>query len=70
MLFRSPIKTITNECGLWEVHGDEQKGFEIRFGNRPLKSKFKTIDEAEMALEMFAARRKAQDESQDYIEEA
>ena len=65
-----PVKTITNECGLWEIHGNEPTGFEIRHGNRAMRSKFKSIDEAVMALEMFAARRKAQDESQDYIEEA
>jgi hypothetical protein len=35
-----------------------------------MHSKFKSIDEAVMALEMFAARKKAQDESADYIEEA
>ena len=65
-----PVKTVTNECGLWEVHGDEPSGFEIRHGNRAMRSRFKTIEEAEMALEMFAARRAKQDESADYIEEA
>lgn len=64
------VKTITNECGDWEIHGNEPTGFEIRLGNRPMKSRFKTIDEAEMALEMFAARRRKADQSQDYIEEA
>jgi hypothetical protein len=66
----APVKTITNECGLFEIHGNEPSGFEIRHGNNSMRSKFKTIDEAVMALEMFAARKKAQDESQDYIEEA
>jgi hypothetical protein len=68
----APIKTITNECGLWEVHGDEKTGFEIRHGNRPLKSKFKSLDDAEMALEMFQARmaaKKKADDSADYVEE-
>lgn len=64
------VKTVTNECGLWEIHGNEPAGFEIRLGNRPMKSRFKSIDEAEMALEMFAARRRKADESADYIEEA
>lgn len=64
------IKTITNECGLWEVHGNERDGFEIRRGTRAMPSRFKSIDEAEMALEMFAQRQKKQDESQDYIDEA
>ena len=69
-LSEGPVKTITNECGLWEIHGNEPTGFEIRHGNNAMRSRFKTIDEAVMALEMFAARKKAQDESQDYIEEA
>jgi hypothetical protein len=66
----SPVKTITNECGLWEVHGDKHSGFEIRHGNRAMKSKFKTIDEAEMALEIFNRRQRRRDDSQDYIDEA
>lgn len=66
----APVKTVTNECGLWEIHGNEPSGFEIRHGNNAMRSRFKSIDEAVMALEMFAARKKAKDESQDYIEEA
>ena len=66
----APVKTVTNECGLFEIHGNEPSGFEIRHGNNAMRSKFKSIDEAVMALEMFAARKKANDESQDYIEEA
>ena len=65
----APVKTVTNECGLWEIHGNEPAGFEIRHGNNAMRSRFKTIDEAVMALEMFAAHKKATDESQDYIEE-
>jgi len=65
-----PVKTVANECGLFEIHGNEPSGFEIRHGNNAMRSRFKTIDEAVMALEMFAARKKATDESADYIEEA
>ena len=64
------VKTVTNECGLWEVHGDDQAGFEIRRGDRSLPTKFKTLDEAEMALEMFNARQRRRDEAADYIDEA
>jgi hypothetical protein len=64
------VKTVTNECGLWEVHGNEPSGFEIRRGNRRLPTKFKTLDEAEMALEMFNARQRQRDEAADYIDEA
>jgi hypothetical protein len=66
----APVKTVTNECGLWEIHGNEPAGFEIRNCGRAMKSRFKSLDEAEMALEMFAARRRKADESADYIDEA
>ena len=66
----APIKTITNECGIWEMHGNEHDGFEIRRLGRSLPSRFTSLDEAEMALEMFAHRQRMADESQDYIDEA
>ena len=66
----APVKTVTNKLGLWEVHGDEHSGFEIRHGNRKLPTRFKNLDEAELALEMFNARRKKRDEAADYIDEA
>lgn len=66
----NPCKIITNECGLWEMHGDEKSGFEIRHGNKKLPTRFRNLDEAELALEMFMNRRKKIDDSQDYIDEA
>ena len=66
----TPIKTVTNECGLWEMHGNEHDGFEIRRGGRCLPTRFKNLDEAEMAVQMFAKRRKKNDQAQDYIDEA
>ena len=65
-----PVKTVTNEYGLFEIHGNEPSGFEIRHGNNAMRSRFKSIDEAVMALEVFADRRRNADESADYIEEA
>ena len=65
-----PVKTIANECGLWEMHGDETSGFEIRRSGRSLASRFKNLDEAEMAIEMFAHRQRQHNEAQDYIDEA
>jgi len=65
----APVKTLTNECGLWEMHGNERDGFEVRRGGRSLPTRFKNLDEAQMAVEMFAHRRRKQDESQDYMEE-
>jgi hypothetical protein len=64
------VKTITNECGLWGVHGNDQLGFEIRHGNKKLPTHFRNLDEAEMALAMFNARRKKHNEAADYIDEA
>jgi hypothetical protein len=67
----APVKTIALEDGrACEIHGDESRGFEIRHGGRSLKSRFKNLDQAQMALEMYQARQRQQDLSADYIEEA
>ena len=66
----APVKTITNECGLWEMHGDEHTGFAIRHGNRQLPTRFRNLEEAELALEMFNLRRRRHDDAADYIDEA
>ena len=64
------VKSITLEDGrICEIHGDEHTGFEIRHGNNRMQRKFKNIDEATMAIEMFRAKQRKQDESQDYVEE-
>ena len=64
------VKTYTMEDGrVCEIHGDEATGFAIRHGNRSMPSRFKTIDEASLALEMYQARCRKADESSDYIEE-
>ena len=67
----APVKTIALEDGrACEIHGDERRGFEIRHNGRSMKSRFKNLDQAQMALEMYVARHQQQDESADYIEEA
>ena len=67
----APVKTITLEDGaVCEIHGDEGAGFEIRHGNRSMPSRFKNLDQAEMALKMFQHRRRKNNEAQDYIDEA
>jgi hypothetical protein len=67
----APVKTITLEDGrVCEIHGDEHSGFEIRHGNRRLPSRFKNLDHATLAMEMYQARFKQTDQSADYIEEA
>jgi hypothetical protein len=67
----SAVKTYTMEDGrMCEIHGDEATGFEIRHGNRSMPSRFKTIDEASLALEMYQARCRTLNQSADYIDEA
>ena len=61
---------VTNECGDWEMHGDDQTGVEIRRGGRSLPTRFENLNDAKMAIEMFTHRRRGADEAQDYIDEA
>ena len=64
------VKTV--ECWpgkLFEIHGNEQQGFEIRHGGRSLPSRFKNIDDADMAIKLFKAHRDRNDPSADYVEE-
>lgn len=65
----APVKTMTNECGVYEMHGNERDGFEIRRAGRSLPTKFKNLEQAEMAVEMFRARTQKRNESQDYLDE-
>ena len=47
------IKTIALEDGrTCEIYGDEQQGFGIRHGGRSLKSRFRDLDQAQLAREM------------------
>jgi hypothetical protein len=67
----APVKTVALEDGrACEIHGDESRGFEIRHAGRSMKSRFKNLDQAQMALEMYQARQRKQELSADYIEEA
>ena len=68
-----PVKIIALEDGTClECWGNDDSGFEIRHGGRVLPSRFRSLDEAEMAVEMFRAHRRGlpQDPSEDYLEEA
>jgi len=69
-LVASAVKTIRNECGVWQVHGSLEEGFAVSHGNNQLPRRFRTLDEAEMALELFNHRRRRQQMAQDYIDEA
>lgn len=55
-----------------ECWGDDNTGYEIRHGKRRLPSKFKSLDDAGMAVRLYKARKQRQDQQdldQDYIEE-
>jgi hypothetical protein len=65
-----PVKTVALTDGMTcEIHGNERDGFEIYRGQKKLPSRFKDIAQAEMAVEMYMARKKKAAESQDYLEE-
>jgi hypothetical protein len=67
----APVKTVAMEDGnVFEIHGNERDGFEIRREGRCMRSRFENLDHAVMAVEMYLARRRKADESQDYIDEA
>ena len=64
------VKTV--ECWpgtLFEIHGNEQQGFEVRHQGRSLPSRFRNIDDADMAIKLFKAHKDRNDPSADYIEE-
>ena len=67
------LRTIALEDGTCvECWGNPDSSIEIRHAGRVLPSRFRTLDEAEMAVEMFRAHRRGlpQDPSDDYLEEA
>lgn len=52
------VKTITtNDGNEIKIHGNEDDGFRISVKNNTSKSKFKNLDEAIMAVEMFCGRK-------------
>jgi hypothetical protein len=66
----APVKSVAlNDGMICEIHGNERDGFEIRRGTRSLPTRFRNMAQAEMALEMFLARQRKRDESQDYLDE-
>lgn len=67
------IKRIALEDGTsCAIHGSEADGFEIRRGERRLPTRFRNIDDAETAVELWKghrAQRGQQDSNQDYVDE-
>ena len=66
-----PVETFEMSDGsCLECYGDDEQGYELRRQGNSLPSRFKTRKHAKMAVDLFRARRKQnQDLSQDYIEE-
>jgi len=66
----APVKTVSMEDDVMlEIHGDQVRGFEIRRDGRSMLTRFPDIDQAQMAIDLFRARRKRNTRDQDYIEE-
>lgn len=67
------VKTLRTHDGReLKIHGNESDGFVVKINERPLSAQFKNIDEAELACEMYCARRHAtetQEQLQDYVDE-
>lgn len=69
---QAPVATFEMADGTSiECHGDDNSGYEIRNGQRALPSRFKSLDDAGMAVKLYRARQRAQqrDSNTDYIEE-
>jgi hypothetical protein len=52
-----------------KIHGNEDDGFRVTIRNRPGPTRFASLDEASMAVEMYIAHRRQQELEEDYIEE-
>ncbi len=55
-----------------EIHGDVKQGFEVRHGTKVLPTRFKDLDQARTAVELWRAHRAAkiqQHNSHDYVDE-
>ena len=52
-------------------YGDDDQGYELRHGQQALPSRFRSLDDAGMAVKLYQARRQAQQRNSntDYIEE-
>ena len=69
---QAPVATFEMADGTSiECHGDDNQGYEIRNGKSALSSRFRSLDDAVMAVKLYQARRQAQqrDSNTDYIEE-
>lgn len=69
----APVVMIEMDDGdMCEIHGDTDRGFEIRRGHRVLPTKFSDLDQAKTAVELWRAHRAGRmdkDHNQDYVDE-
>ena len=71
----TPVATFEMDNGKsLGCYGDDNDGYELRHGEQALPSRFRSLDDAGMAVKLYQARkqqqqRPEQDLSQDYIEE-
>ena len=69
-LAEAPVKTYPMEDGsMLECYGDEATGFEIRHGERRLPTRFRNVNDADMAVKIFQKRNRRPQGNQDYLEE-
>ena len=69
-LAEAPVKTYPMEDGsMLECYGDEATGFEIRHGERRLPTRFRNVNDADMAVKIFQKRNRQPQGNQDYLEE-
>jgi hypothetical protein len=70
----TPVATFEMDNGKsLGCYGDDNEGYELRHGEQTLPSRFRSLDDAGMAVKLYQARQRQQqpeqDLSQDYIEE-
>ena len=64
------VKTLKTDDGHEiKIHGNEDDGFRITIKNKEAKTRFRDLDEATMAVEMYCARRRGAVMEKDYLEE-
>jgi hypothetical protein len=65
------VKSVAMEDGaMLEIHGDQGRGFEIRRNGKCMPSRFRSLEETEMAIELFRNRQHQSNANQDYLDEA
>ena len=70
VMAESPVKTYPMEDGsMLGCYGDEKRGFEIRHGERKLPTRFRNVNDADMAVKIFQKRNRKPQGNQDYLEE-